>query len=485
MIALDAWKRLEQIKVQAPLARSVLWCKPEADYDQRRSVIAAMKAPTVCLVQGGERSGKSLGMKWLTLAMALGADEPQVQHWLRLNRLPRDVIPREPGEVYVLASKSGDSVRYHRPDFKELVGSIPHKWINPNAKGEASLEINVSGHRRPAKIWFLSVGQGPEAMQGASLRWVWIDEEPLGEVGRAVYRHLRGRVMDQDGRIAISFWPSQGITWVHDDLVRDRQDDAVVVYLDALDNPHNPAARAARHFGSMSAEEQASRRFGRFQRREGTIYDFREGVDEPDDETEGGRWGPFHVCDDFEIPADWPRFRGDDFGQTTNGTGSVWIALGDDNTRYVYREYYLEEEPSFVVHAQNVRAVQPADEELSGAWGDPAAAEGRKVYNAHGLGTDLADNDVAGGISRCADTLRLVGHRPRFKVFRSCRRFLQEIRGYRRDPKLVSRAPLKVDDHLMDAWRYAEAGIQSYGAQRQGQEKRKRAIRGLLNRLGR
>src|SRR5688572_17756110 len=79
---------LDRVRRQYPLACSVLWTAEAAACDQRRSVAAVMRAPVVGLVLGGERSGKSIGMKHLTVAMALGGDHPAVRAWLEVNDLP-------------------------------------------------------------------------------------------------------------------------------------------------------------------------------------------------------------------------------------------------------------------------------------------------------------------------------------------------------------------------------------------------------------
>lgn len=181
----DRRAHFERIVRDYPLSCSVLWRANAASCDQRRAVVAAMRAPVVALVLGGERSGKSKGLKELTLAMALGGDHPLVRAWVALNELPY-TIPDGPAQVYAVALTSNDSRRYHRPDLKELIGAMPHKWHNFGGDGESRVEIRVPGYSKPAIIHFKSIDQGSKSFQGISLRWVWIDEEPEGSEGRAV-----------------------------------------------------------------------------------------------------------------------------------------------------------------------------------------------------------------------------------------------------------------------------------------------------------
>jgi len=471
--AAERMEELDRIERQYPLTTSVLWTADGSMWDQRRSVVAAMTAPSVCLILGGERSGKSRGMKDLMFARALGSEEPAVQRWLWLNRLPKDLIQPGPTEVYVVAQRSGDSVRYHRSDFAKMVGALPHRFINRDTKGEASLHIRTT-RGDVGKVWFMSVDQGPDAMQGISLGGAWIDEEPLGEKGLKVYRHLRGRVADQNAVVVITMVPTEGYTWVHDRLLRDREDAAVVLELDTLDNPHLPRERFLRHFAGMDDEEVAQRRFGRFRSRSGSVYSMWADGD-------GDRWGPGHMCDDFPIPVEWPRFRVADFG-LVNPTCVLWSAIGDDDTLYFYGEYYQPNGESYPWHAERVRTLEqggtvriyPAsgreyDVSLGGpqriemSWGDPAAKEAREAFGFAGLSMAGADNDIKGGIDRVKDRLRLQGdNRPRLKVFRSCINTLRELPALTWDPNRKDEMPVKKDDHAADAVRYTCSGIANW-----------------------
>lgn len=449
----------ERQRKSYPMASSVLWRASGSPCDQRRSVIAAMKSPVVTAVLGGERSGKSQGLKELTLAMALGGDHPLVKAWRHHNELP-NLIPPGPAQTYAVALTSNDSLRYHRPDFDTLVGELPHVWRNRNGVGECKLEITVPGYERPAIIHFKSIDQKAKSFQGISLRWVWIDEEPEGDEGRAVYGQCRARVMDQDGRIGISMVPMNGYTWVYDDLVVKGQDRAVIIELDALDNPHFLSReRAELHYASMSEDERAIRRFGRFRSRDGAIYP----LWSPGD---GDRWGLGHVCEDFEVPPEWPRFVGADFG-LSNPTAVVWGAVGDDDTLYIYREYYKPDGllmGGYPAHAANVvglmRDIEGRVEPISCGWGDPAAPDAIADFAMAGLALNRANNAHKAGYSAVNERLRLRGgNRPRLKVFRSCTNTIREVGGLVKDPKRIDVEQIKRNDHAADALRYLCTGL--------------------------
>lgn len=465
---------LDRVDRHFPVASSVLWTAPSSPCDQRRAIIAAMQAPTIGIILGGERSGKSRGCKDWVFCNALGGDHPVTRSWLDLNGLPRSIIPDGPAEMYAVALRSGDSVRYHRPDFAEMAGRLPHSWSNMNGKGEATLRLHVPGYPRSGKIHFMSIESGADSMQGISLRGAWVDEEPLGEKGRKVVKHLRGRVADQDGRIIVSMVPTEGLTWFHDDYIRDGLDDAVVLELDTLDNPHLPRERFLRHFAGMDANELAQRRYGRFRSRSGAVYSLWTDGD-------GDRDGPGHIVDDFEIPAEWTRFRAGDFG-LVNPTCVGWGALGDDDCLYVYGEYYQPNGESYPWHAERVAALERGEtvvvtdkdgkettvclggpQVIEAGFGDPAALKARQAFAAAGVGMVAANNDVKGGIDQVKDRLRLQGDgKPRLKVFRSCRHHIREIRGLTWDPNRKDEVPIKRDDHAADELRYMVMGVRSW-----------------------
>lgn len=457
---LEEWSR---IQVEYPLADAVLWQLDDEPWDQRR-LVASLVHP-LTLVLGGNRGGKTYAILEALVAFALGGDHPAVICWLEVNDLPRDLIPPGPGECYAVAPSAASSIKIHRLDIDDLLPASKH-WRSQHASAEASVEIAVPGYETPARIWFKSGDQGHRAFKGDQVRFVAISEELEGEEGQLVLAECMRACAATGGRVVLEMTPQNGMTWVYDRLVvgdpATGPDYGCVTV--TLDSSHNVMvqdyASLQRWLASMSDDERRMRQKGEFVDRRGLVYT---GWSRGD----GDRWGPGHLCTPFEIPRDWARFRATDFGQTKeNGTATVWFAVGDDGTRYLYREYYLAGEASFPVHAANVRALQPRDEDelIEGAVGDPASKEGRAAFAAAGMPCGLGSNDVQGGISRLAELMRCVGGRPRLKVFTTCVQFVAEVESYRRDANRRDGAPLKKNDHLLDAARYGEALIAAWHA---------------------
>jgi hypothetical protein len=456
----DLIEELSRIEVEHPLAAAVLWQRPDAPWDQQRMVASFVHSLT--LVLGGNRSGKTYGVLEAAVAFALGGDHPAVACWLEDNDLPRDLVPLGPGEVYLAAPTAALSIKIHRLDLGAMLPGAVH-WRGMHALTEASVEIAVPGHETPGRIWFKSVDQGHRAFKGDQVRFVGISEEPEGEEGELILAECMRACAATGGRVVLECTLQNGFTWVWDRLVEEGKYNPRVVELDSRHNTLvQDYASLTRWLASLTPEERLTRQLGRPVAREGLVYPgWSRGT--------GDRWGPGHLCDPFPIPPEWPRFVGADFG-LSNPTVVVWIAVGDDDTHYLYRVYYGFGLPSYPAHAEQIAKVDvdPTTGErevLEGGWGDPSCPEGIAALAEVGIYLAGANNDVETGISRCGDRLRVRGDgRPRFKVFSDQVEFVKEIENYRRNPKRTDGQPIKKKDHVMDAWRYDEAGIAEWSS---------------------
>ena len=151
----------------------------------------------------------------------------------------------------------------------------------------------------------------------------------------------------------------------------------------------------------------------------------------------------------FEIPKHWKRYAGMDVG---NKTAAIWFAISPDNgTHYAYHEYYREGQlPS--VHTESIAA--------PGTWipiSIDHAAHGRSqidgknlfdMYKDLGLDLHNADKSVETGLYTCWELLTT----GKIKIFNDLKRFQDEYQMYRKDDK---GNVVKVNDHIMDAFRYA------------------------------
>jgi hypothetical protein len=195
-------------------------------------------------------------------------------------------------------------------------------------------------------------------------------------------------------------------------------------------------------------------RFGRWVAAEGTVY----------------AWDArLHLIDPFPIPSTWRRLRSWDFGYV-NPTCVQWWAVDGDGRLFMYREIYRTQR-TVAEHASQVVALSRGESiETTVADHD---AEDRATLLGCGIATIPAMKEVSIGIQAVESRLALAGDgRPRLFLFRSALIERDEALAAARKPvctadefdvyawpkgsdgRPVKEAPVKVNDHGMDALRY-------------------------------
>ena len=181
-------------------------------------------------------------------------------------------------------------------------------------------------------IGFKSCDQGREKFQGASLDFVWFDEEPPEDV----YRECRMRVFDRRGDLFGTMTPLKGLTFVHSEIFLNRRGDEEVWYefIEWADNPYLDAEEIAALEKSMDERTLQSRRYGRFATAaEGLVYpEFDEQI---------------HVIEPFAVPSDWQDLISIDPG-LNNPLSAHWYAVDFDENVYVIYEHYEEEKVAWL-----------------------------------------------------------------------------------------------------------------------------------------
>jgi phage terminase large subunit len=184
-----------------------------------------------------------------------------------------------------------------------------------------------------------------------------------------------------------------------------------------------------------------------------------------------------HLVDPFLVPASWRRFRSIDFGYT-NPFVCQWWAVDGDGRIYLYREIY-KTKTIVEDHAKAIKEAEPGVHETVADHD----AEDRATADRHGVASVKATKDVTVGIQAVSNRLRKAGDgKPRLFVFRDCRVggpdqglsdskkptcTAEEFDGYcwqpGKDGKPLKEEPVDVDNHGMDAMRYAvmhlDAGV--------------------------
>jgi phage terminase large subunit len=295
-----------------------------------------------------------------------------------------------------------------------------------------------------------------------SLDIVWMEE--ANAFFRLDYDEVLARMRGKAApwvQVLLSTNPDTPTHWIYLDLIQGGG--ASVYYSKASDNPHNPAS----YLLTLSLlkgvlGDRLAR--GLWVQAEGAVYD---------------EFDPsIHVIEPFEIPADWRRFRAIDFGYT-NPLVCQWWAMDNDDRMYLYRELYVtktlvEDAARTILELSEGEAIETTVCD----WD----AEDRATLERHGVYTDQAVKDVGTGIQAVKQRLAVQeDSRPRLFLFagalvdedealRDAKRTTStqaEFPGYvwpkTADGKPIKEVPVKVDDHGMDALRYAVMYLENYG----------------------
>lgn len=298
-----------------------------------------------------------------------------------------------------------------------------------------------------SRIGFKSCDQGREKFQGASLDFVWFDEEPPKDI----YDECRMRVMDRKGEIFGTMTPLKGLTFLYDEIFLNARSDpqAWYIQMEWADNPFLSKGEIEALESTMDEQTLASRRYGRFDAGSGPVY---------------GEFDPeVHVIEPFEVPHEWYDRISIDPG-LKNPLACHFYACDWDGNLYAIAEHY-EAERDVRYHAEKIREIaERLDWHFDGqgrlrALIDSAASQRTlaasrsvaELFYDQGILVDTNVNkDMFSGISRVKQYLKGENH-PRLYIFKNCVNLIREFKGYRWGE---GEHPRKADDHCLDELRY-------------------------------
>ena len=300
-----------------------------------------------------------------------------------------------------------------------------------------------------SKIWFKSCEEGREKFQGASLDFVWFDEEPPEDI----YRECQMRVLDKKGEIFGTMTPLKGLTFIYDEIyLNSKQDpETFYIFISWNDNPFLKPEEIDRLSKTLSNDEIESRKHGRFSAKDcGLIYtEFDENI---------------NVIKPFNLPQEWQDMISIDPG-LHNPLSCHWYARDYDDNIYVVAEHYaenktLEYHSSKIIEISNKLNWKKASNGMYEALIDSAAnqktlASTKSVselfYDNGILVNPNVNKDVLSGISKVKSYLKNIHGKSRLFIFENCTNLIREIKQYRWNGH---DAPIKSGDHSLDELRY-------------------------------
>ena len=416
-------------------------CKHCSIVEKRTSQQEAMHqmGSEATLISGGNRAGKTQLGAQLCVAVAASQQEKWVQSWMKLNKIPSEIIPLTPSTVWIAALSYKDALEYQRPKVDQYLpaGSRKTRWTSQD-RGIVKLPNG-------GRIVSMSCDSGRQSFQGGAASLVWLDEESPEDV----FNECMLRTVDTRGSIVITATPLKGLTYLYDKFVDEPQRGFTHVKISGLDNPYISSVKMRRAVAHLSEASQRARLYGDFTSQSGLVY---------------SEFNPrIHSCEPFEIPASWERHRSIDFG-TTHPFCCLWIAvapagaLASDPVLVVYRELYWTEKTTL----ESGRAINRMSGEEKYLWtvADPESKDGRLTLSRElkpSIRTVPAPKHlgVLEGIGWVKEWLQLdIEGKPKMIVFKSCVNLLKEFRVYRWDSKSRADKPMKKSDHAMDCLRY-------------------------------
>ncbi|MBO5773510.1 MAG: terminase family protein, partial [Clostridia bacterium] len=297
-----------------------------------------------------------------------------------------------------------------------------------------------------SQLTFKSYEQGREKFQGASLDFVWFDEEPP----RDIYYECLMRVMDRVGDLFGTMTPLKGLTWVYDDVYLNPKGDEEIwtESMEWSDNPFLPVEEIERLSVTLDGEDAESRRYGRFMSNGGLVYpEFDSSV---------------HVIEPFTLPKEWQSGISIDPG-LSNPLSCHFYYEDYDGNIYVAYEHY-EKGKSVDHHAKKIieiakeigwrfRSDGRLDALIDSASNQRTLSSEKSVaelFYERGIAVNTKVNkDVFSGISKVRELFQ--SRPPRVYIFKNCVNFIREIKGYSWGN---NDSPIKRDDHAMDEFRY-------------------------------
>jgi len=342
-----------------------------------------------------------------------------------------------------------------RNSIEEIVMSEGKRSNPENGVIECIIVKNIFGNQ--SRIWFKSCEEGRDKFQGASLDFVWFDEEPPQDI----YCECKMRVLDRCGEIFGTMTPLKGFTYIYDEIyLNNKNDDEIYcLFMSWEDNPYLKLSEIERLSKTMSEDEIESRKFGRFSSIDcGLIYnEFDINV---------------NVVEPFNIPKEWQDNISIDPG-LSNPLSCHWYARDYDDNVYVIAEHFAENK-TIEFHSNRIKEISKSLNWKTKSNGMvealiDSAANQRTLASQKSVSELFFDNgilvnpnvnkDVLSGISKVKTYLKNITGKSKLFIFSNCVNLIREFKTYRWNG---SDSPIKKDDHCLDELRYYIMSLTSY-----------------------
>lgn len=360
----------------------------------------------------------------------------------------------------------------------DCIGKRTSKPGVPNAYDTVLVKHASGGW---SKLMFRAYEQGAKKHMGHRIHLGWLDEEPPQEIWS---QYLRATI-SMNGILYITFTPESGLTEVVNQFMNNLEVGQSLTMASWNDAHHlvkggELTDEAKQLLAGFPPHERDMRMKGTPTFGTGLVFPFSED----------------QLCvEPFEIPRHWPQIIGIDFGHD-HPFAAVSLAWDrDSDTVYVTKEYW-ESRATPATHVDAIKKWKEA------SWAPVAwphdglntekstGDELRSAYSTRGLlllpakATNPPDfaqgqKEGEGGNSTEAALMHMFERMDtgRFKVFKTCRKWLEEQRTYHRDEK---GRIVKLRDDVISASRYAHMMLR-HGRTETIKRPKRQLVRGASN----
>ena len=286
-------------------------------------------------------------------------------------------------------------------------------------------------------VVYIRSADNPLGIEGMTLHWWWLDEG--GMTSTLTWTVLRSRVSMTRGRGLITTTP-YNMLWLYTDFYlpwKEGTDKSLSFFTwKSVDNPRFPKDFYEAEKKRLPAEEFARRYQGKFEKMTGLVYDLpAERIIDPKD---------------IMVKAE-ARIIGVDWGFRNPAAVGVYYLY--DNEWYVVDEWKRSERTT----AEIIQVIKNklTEHRAIRVYPDPAEPDRIEECRREGIPVMEVAKDIKGGVSYIQQAIK----EGRFRVFNTCAEHLSEMSMYQypeeQEGKPLKDAPEKLNDHLMDAMRYA------------------------------
>lgn len=291
---------------------------------------------------------------------------------------------------------------------------------------------------------YIRTATDPESIEGiTNVRAIWCDE--AGRFSKYFWDNVEGRAAIKNAQILNTTTP-YALNWLknmHDDWKAGKRSDVEFINFRSIDNPYFPQAEYDRQKTLLDPRRFAMKYDGIFGEMVGLVYE------------------NVHTIKSFQLPTGTKYYAGIDWGFHDPFVIHT-RAVTPDGTHYHVDEFgksgmLLGDMVQAMIQRHRIYNYQLV-------FCDPSRPEYIKEFNAHGIKSIGAINEINLGIDRQKELIRT----NRYYVFQDrCPLTLDELSTYHYpepdelgiDDDAKEPKPVDANNHQMDAMRYVTAGL--------------------------